>query len=89
MKCNELDTKLASLQSGASAEGRHLLARRKELGLTQQEVADLAHVALRQYQRFESGERALSSSSLRIALAICDALRLDPHCFVEPSSSDN
>lgn len=59
-----------------------LVERREELQLTQQEVADRAGIQLRQYQRFESGERALSSSTLRIALAVCDALMLDAHRFV-------
>lgn len=59
-----------------------LVERREQLCLTQQEVASQARVQLSQYQRFESGEQALASSSLRIALAICDVLRLDPHRFV-------
>lgn len=59
-----------------------LVERREQLCLTQQEVSNRAGIQLRQYQRFESGERALSSSTLRIALAVCDALKLDPHRFV-------
>lgn len=59
-----------------------LMERREQLQLTQQEVADKANIQLRQYQRFESGERALRSSTLRVALAVCDALMLDAHRFV-------
>lgn len=59
-----------------------LAQRREQLHLTQQNVADGAGIQLRQYQRFESGERLLRSSTLRIALAICDVLKLDPHRFV-------
>lgn len=59
-----------------------LVERREQLCLTQQEVSNRAGIQLRQYQRFESGERSLSSSTLRIALAVCDALMLDPHRFV-------
>lgn len=67
----------------SSVSGFEILAeRREQLCLTQQEVADKAGIQLRQYQRFESGERALRSSTLRIALAVCDALMLDPHRFV-------
>ena len=58
-----------------------LKARRLELGLTQQQVADKTGILLRQYARLESGERCLSSASFRIGLAICDALELDPHRF--------
>lgn len=56
--------------------------RRKELGMTQQQVADKARIQLRQYQRFESGERDLSSSSMRIGVSVCQALELDPRRFV-------
>ena len=58
-----------------------LLTRRKQLGLTQQQVADRAEIKLIQYQRFERGERSMCSASLRIGLAICDVLKLDPHRF--------
>lgn len=71
------------LEDIPSTTGRQMLVeRREQLGLTQQEVADKAGIQLRQYQRFESGERALRSSTLRIALAVCDALMLDAHRFV-------
>lgn len=50
---------------------------RKKLGLTQQQVADKAKIQLRQYQRFESGERNLSSSSFNIACRVIEALGLD------------
>lgn len=59
-----------------------LSERRRELGLTQQQVASRAGIALVQYQRFERGERSMASASFRIGMAICDALRLDPHRFV-------
>ena len=58
-----------------------LYYRRKELGLTQQQVADRADIKLIQYQRFERGERSMASASLRIGMAICDVLKLDPHRF--------
>ena len=58
-----------------------LYYRRKELGLTQQQVADRAGIKLVQYQRFERGERSMCSASFRIGMAICDVLKLDPHRF--------
>lgn len=62
---------------------QHILQnRRHQLGMTQQQVADAAHIQLRQYQRLESGERSMSGASLRIALSICAVLRLDPYRFV-------
>jgi len=55
--------------------------RRIDLGLTQQQVADMARIQLRQYQRLESGERSMSGASMRIGLSVCHVLRLDPYRF--------
>lgn len=66
----------------AEMEHHILQNRRKELGLTQQQVADLASIQLRQYQRLESGERSIRGASLRIALLVCRVLELDPFRFV-------
>jgi len=60
----------------------YLRHQREALNMTQQQVADAAGIQWRQYQRLESGERSMSSASLRIGLAICDVLQLDPHRFV-------
>lgn len=61
--------------------------RREELGLSQQEAADRSGITLRQYQRFESGERSMASASLRIGLSICRTLDLDPYRFIAPPTS--
>ena len=61
----------------AQSEAGILKNAREKLGMTQQQVADNARIQLRQYQRFESGERNLSSSSFNIACRILDALQLD------------
>ncbi|MEA4898660.1 MAG: helix-turn-helix transcriptional regulator [Christensenellaceae bacterium] len=54
---------------------------REKLGMTQQEVADKAHIQLRQYQRFEAGERDLSSASFFTACRVMEALGLDPSTY--------
>ncbi|GHU88191.1 hypothetical protein FACS1894202_03870 [Clostridia bacterium] len=54
-----------------------LIEARKKLGLTQQQVADKAHVAMRHYQMFEGGSRKLSTSSFYTASNILMALELD------------
>ena len=59
-----------------------LFSRREQLGLTQQQVADMANIQLRQYQRMESGERYISGCSMRIGLSICAVLLLDPYDFM-------
>ena len=57
--------------------------RREQMGMSQAEVAEKAGIALRQYQRFESGERRMTGASMRIGLAICHVLRLDPYRFAD------
>lgn len=56
---------------------------RGKTGMTQQQVADRANIQLRQYQRFESGERELSSSSFNIARNVLQALDLDMTSFAK------
>lgn len=67
--------------SSHNCDGLILKIRRKELGLSQQGVADAAGIQLRQYQRFELGERYLCNASMKIGLAICSVLKLDPYTF--------
>ena len=59
-----------------------LQSRREQLGLTQQQVADIAHIQLRQYQRLESAQQYLSGCSMRIGLSVCAALYMDPYELV-------
>ena len=66
----------------AYADYEVLKLQRESLSMSQRQVADSAGIQLRQYQRFESGERSMSSASLRIGLSICDVLKLDPHRFI-------
>ncbi|MCL2517307.1 MAG: helix-turn-helix domain-containing protein [Oscillospiraceae bacterium] len=58
-----------------------LLEARKKLGLTQTQVAEKAQIILRQYQKFENGERKLSSSSFWMASKILQVLQLDVTTF--------
>lgn len=67
----------------AEAEHHILKNQRTNLGLTQQQVADCAKIQLRQYQRFESGERSIYGASFRIAISVCKALKLDPQRFID------
>ena len=55
--------------------------RRLELNMTQMEVALEADIQLRQYQRLEYGEFTMSRTSMRVGLAVCRALELDPFIF--------
>ena len=61
----------------ARGEKDVLIEARKKLGLTQQQVADKAGVAMRHYQMFEGGTRKLSTSSFNLASKVLKALELD------------
>ncbi len=54
-----------------------LRERRVILGLTQKQVAERAGIVLQQYQKFESGERRIMTSSFELACRIIEALELD------------
>ena len=56
-----------------------LKERRRELGLTQIEVAMESGIELQQYQRFEKGIRPFETCSFKIGLRVCAALELDPY----------
>lgn len=54
-----------------------LFERRIVLGLTQKEVAERAKIPLQSYQRFESGDRKLTSASFNMACRVLEALEMD------------
>lgn len=58
-----------------------LRERRVILGMTQQQVADKAHIVLQQYQKFESGERNIMTCSFQIACRIIETLEMDITAF--------
>ena len=58
-----------------------LSERRQMLRMTQQEVADRANITLRQYQRLESGERNILTSSFGLACRVIEALDMDVSKF--------
>ena len=70
------------------APGEEFLKQREALGLTQQQVADKAGILIRQYQRLESGERSLDSTSFRIGLNICHALQIDPRFYCQARTKE-
>ena len=69
-------------------EAMILKKRRKELGLTQTEVADAIGIQLQQYQMFEYGPRKVSTSSMILGLRLCAALELKPYELVFEKESD-
>ena len=65
-----------------------LKKRRKELGLTQTEIAEAIGVQLQHYQMFEYGTRKVSTSSMILGLRLCAALELKPYELVCEKESD-
>lgn len=51
-------------------------------GLTQQQLADVAGVAITQIQRFESGERAIGNAAATTVAAIAAALSTDVETLI-------
>ena len=64
------------LQIMESAKENILVRARKELRLTQQQVANRAGISLQQYQMFESGEQQLRTAPFEVAFGILDVLEL-------------
>ena len=67
-----------------------LKAARKQKGLTQQQTADKAKIAMRYYQQFEGGTRNLYSASFKVTMGICLALDILPDLLQGlPKPEDN
>lgn len=65
-----------------------LRKRRKELNMTQAEVADAIGVQVQQYQLFEYGTRKVSTSSMILGLRLCAVLELEPYELVFEKDAD-
>ena len=61
---------------------------RCHLGLSQQKVATLIGVQIRQYQRFEYGETDIQRINIRAGLCLCAVLGLDPVDLVFHGNKD-
>ena len=51
---------------------------RNAMGYSQQQVATIIGVHVRQYQRIECGERDIRYASMKLGLSICAVLGIDP-----------
>lgn len=58
------------------------------LHLSQQQVATLIGMPVRQYQRFEYGETEVQRINIRAGLALCAVLELDPVSLVFGGRAD-
>lgn len=50
---------------------------REHLGMTQQQVANEVGITVRQYQRYESGEKSIYSASFQIGVRLFKVLKLE------------
>ena len=55
---------------------------RMAMGYSQQQVATIIGVHIRQYQRIECGERDIRFASMKLGLSICALLGIDPLVLV-------
>lgn len=55
---------------------------RIRLGLSQQQVATLISIQIRQYQRLEYGETDVLKLGMRAGLSLCIVLELDPYDLI-------
>ena len=62
--------------------GQLLKEARERMGYSQLEVATLVGIQIRQYQRFEYGERDIRHASMKLGLSICAVLGIDPFLLV-------
>ena len=66
-----------------------LMQARANCGLTQQQVADACSINIRQYQKFESGERDLMGCAFSLGLALCRTLGIDPQSLFDAAPAAN
>ena len=79
-----------STSKGCAADGAeiaqpsHVLLRRarKARGMSLQQVADACGMNIRQYQKFESGERDVAGCAFVTGLKLCRVLDLNPWLFL-------
>ena len=55
---------------------------RIRLGLSQQQVATLISIQIRQYQRLEYGESDVQKLGMQAGLSLCIVLELDPYDLI-------
>lgn len=59
-------------------QGNKISNRRKELGLTQTDLANAARVPMRAIQKYENGETKVKNMTLEYAIRLTDALGVEP-----------
>ncbi len=68
-------------------EHKMILQARLARGLSQQQVATLIRIQIRQYQRLEYGESDVQKLGVRAGLSLCIVLELDPYDLIFDANS--
>lgn len=71
------------VKRNVTRETEMLREARQKKGLSQQQVAVIAGVHIRQYQRLEYGERSMGSVNMRFGLAVCAILEINPFELIQ------
>lgn len=58
---------------------------REQRGMSLQQVADACGINIRQYQKFESGERDFAGCAFSTGLRLCKVLCINPWGFLTPA----
>ena len=64
--------------TGHNRQAKIIRTARLSMGYSQQQVASLVGISIQAYQRLEYGERDISGTSMKIGLAVCAILGIDP-----------
>lgn len=67
-------------------QGNKISNRRKELGLTQTDLANAAGVPMRAIQKYENGETKVKNMTLEYAIRLADALSIDPRELLDDNT---
>ena len=61
-----------------SHQAKMITEARLRMGFSQQKAASLVGISIGQYQRLEYGEQDIKNTSMKIGLAVCTVLEIDP-----------
>ena len=70
------------MEKRKTREAEILREARLRMGYSQQEVATMIGIHIKQYQRLEYGERDIRNCSMKTGLAVCAVLSIDPFVLV-------
>ena len=71
-----------SIKERTTYASKMLTESRLQAGISQMNLAYMAEMDLRGYQRVEVGETALGNTRLKYGLALCAILGIDPYMIV-------